>query len=267
MTMAFCVTSYNVLADAYIRPSWYPHTPAPLLVPAQRTPKLVQCIANLSFDIICLQEVSPELYEMLCETLDHKAYVSNFALKGSGKPDGCATFVNTATMLFQSSHVIRYTDGQNGQPDSGHLALIMVLEQDGRSVGVANTHLKWDSPDTKPEDQWAYRQITQLLDERNAIAPDCGAWIICGDLNVTPESEVIGAIRNRGLRDAFSEESPPNTCVANGRAKKIDYLFHSSVLSARTFALPPLDDKTPLPSAQEPSDHLAITATFAWNPL
>jgi mRNA deadenylase 3'-5' endonuclease subunit Ccr4 len=39
--MSFSVASYNVLAEAYIRPDWYPNTPAAVLAPSHRHPTLL----------------------------------------------------------------------------------------------------------------------------------------------------------------------------------------------------------------------------------
>jgi endonuclease/exonuclease/phosphatase family metal-dependent hydrolase len=92
----------------------------------------------------------------------------------------------------QAAHTLRYADGGT-QPASGHVALIATLNNEGRLLGVANTHLKWDRPGTPRASQWGYRQTTQLLEERSRIDPRCLAWIICGDLNALPDSEVLRA--------------------------------------------------------------------------
>ena len=55
--MSFSVTTYNVLADAYANRAWYPRTPALVLDPTWRVPALVQYIAAIDAEIICLQEV------------------------------------------------------------------------------------------------------------------------------------------------------------------------------------------------------------------
>jgi CCR4-NOT transcription complex subunit 6 len=55
--MSFSVASYNVLAGAYIHPGWYPGTPASVLALAWRKSAVVQRVADLGADVICLQEV------------------------------------------------------------------------------------------------------------------------------------------------------------------------------------------------------------------
>ncbi len=60
--MPFKVASYNILADSYINPAWYPGTDAELLDPAHRHPALVERIARMAADVICLQEVESDVF-------------------------------------------------------------------------------------------------------------------------------------------------------------------------------------------------------------
>ena len=61
----FSVASYNVLASAYIERAWYRRTPVIALDRAWRVPALVQHVAKLDADILCLQEVEPESFASL----------------------------------------------------------------------------------------------------------------------------------------------------------------------------------------------------------
>lgn len=259
--MSFAVASYNVLADSYIRPDRYRNTPEAVLDSEWRHPALLRHVVELAADVVCLQEVEPDLFRALADhlrPLDHEAHL---ALK-RGKPDGCATFVRTRALTVRAAKVLHYADGRGVGRDSGHLAQILLLEQQGRFVGVANTHLKWDAPGTPVAEQRGHRQITQLLEELPRIAPQCRSWIICGDFNVTSDSAVVQALETAGFVDAYRDRSHLATCNPNRRAKRIDYLFHTIDLTAQPADLPVIDDRTPLPSLEQPSDHLAILAWF-----
>ena len=258
--MPFTMASYNILADSYINPAWYPGTDAELLDPAHRHPALVDRIARLSADIICLQEVESDVFWLVEERLASAGYESKYASKGAGKPDGCATFLKVATVALRPVHTLYYADGSGSQPASGHIALITVVEYEGRQVGTANTHLKWDPSGTPPAEQFGLRQVRELLDARAELAPGCSSWIICGDLNATAESQVVQMLQEAGFRDAYAAHPQAYTCNANRRSKRIDYLFHSSELVVDPADLPTIDNETPLPSAEQPSDHLAISA-------
>lgn len=262
--MSFSVASYNVLADSYLRPEWYPATPADVLASSWRQPALVQHIAGLAADVICLQEVEPDRFVALADHLRSMGYEGHQAPK-RGKPDGCATFVRTATSTICAVHVLHYADGRGTSANSGHVALMLLLEHEGRVVGVANTHLKWDAMGTPLEGRWGYRQIAQLLTELPVIDQTCPSWIIGGDFNATPDNEIVRALKQAGFEDAYQDRNHLATCNSNRKAKRIDYLFHTPDLSAEPNDLPPIGDRTPLPSHEQPSDHLAIMARFDWS--
>jgi len=261
---SFFVASYNILADAYVHPERYPGVPGELLVPGARLPALLRYLdQRLPADVICLQEVERNVFNAIQAHLAPRGYQGRLALKLT-RPDGCATFVRTPSMTMQSAHVIHYRDHLGDGRDSGHVALIVLLECAGRQMGVINTHLKWHPAGTALTNQWSYRQITQALEERQRVAPGCENWILCGDFNVTADSDVVGAVREAGLLDAYGSQPEQNTCAIHGPPRRIDFLFHSPSLTSRPIDLPPLAEDTLLPSASEPSDHLGIMARFEW---
>ncbi|MBY0524152.1 MAG: endonuclease/exonuclease/phosphatase family protein [Gemmataceae bacterium] len=263
--MTFTVASYNILADGYINAAWYPGIDPQFLDPAHRHPALLARIAQLAADVVCLQEIESDVYWLLAEHLASRGYEGKYAGKGAGKADGCATFARVAAVPFRTVRILHYADGSGTQPHSGNVALVTAVEQAGRQVAIANTHLKWDPPGTPPAKQLGLRQMRELLDARAGLAPGCASWIICGDLNVTAQSSVVQALQTADLADAYGGRPELASCVANGKAKRIDYLFHTADLRARPMDVPAIHDQTLLPSRKEPSDHLPITAEFDWN--
>lgn len=263
--MSFTVATYNILADAYIKPAWYPHTPPALLLTETRIPKLLRHIAGLTADMLCLQEVTQDIFAALETHLTALGYAGRYTQKASGKPDGCATFYRMAVFTLLKTVRIEYADGPEGHEPSGHAAQLLVLQHGEHRLGVANTHLKWDPPGTPREQQYGYRQVVQLLREWSTQhAADCAAWIVCGDFNVTPESEVVAVLREAGLEFTHHAYTRAYTSNANARAKTIDYLFFSAALQAQPIPLPAIDDHTPLPGPDQPSDHVAVVARFEW---
>ena len=263
--LPFSLATYNILAQAYITPGRYPRTPATVLASPWRRPALARHVATLATDVVCLQEVEDETFAAVQQVLEPGGYIGHFAKKGGGKPDGCATFIRQSALTLRRVYQLRYTDGLGTEPHSGHIALVMLLEYRGRALGIVNTHLQWDPPDRPRDQQRGYRQISQLLQERGHIDPTCEAWIICGDLNVTSESHVVAGLRAAGFDYAHRTSGVMYTCNANARAKMIDYVFHTETLRAQPVAVPVIDDQTPLPSFEQPSDHLALMAHFAWD--
>lgn len=242
--MEFTVASYNVLADGYVDRAFYPRTPAGCLDPEQRRPRVAAHVARLGADVIGLQEVERATHDAIDATLI--GYRSAYASK-QRRREGCATFFSRERVRVVDERRVTYVD------DSGHVALLLALDVAGVRIAVANTHLKWDGRGIK-----ALTQARHLLREMPAFDP--GPWIVLGDFNVDPSSDVLAAFHEAGLHDAHDPRIA--TCNANGRAKKIDYILHDARLVARAHRTPVVADDTPLPSPDEPSDHVPLVASF-----
>jgi endonuclease/exonuclease/phosphatase family metal-dependent hydrolase len=148
-----------------------------------------------------------------------------------------------------------YADG------TGHVALFVVVEHEGRFLGIANTHVKWDPPGASV----GVAQADALLDAIAQFEPACAGWVVCGDFNAAPDSTLWRRVRGRGFCDSY-EGLGGSTCNANAVPKRIDFIFHTPSLAATPVALRAIASETALPSADEPSDHLAITAALGWAP-
>ena len=254
-SMAFSVATWNVLATGYIRREFYPRTPQEVLDPAWRVPALVRHAAALDVDILCLQEVEAPVFAALRELLT--GYIATHVLKGRNRPDGCATFFRSSLFSLVEERRVVFTDG------SGHIGLLSILGQEGKRLAIFNTHLKWDPPGTERARQWGYRQIMLGLESlRQAGALD--GQIVCGDFNVTPDSDVVQALRDAGMDFAHRDCPAIATCNSQREAKLIDYLFHGPSLQAEPVLPPPIEGHTLLPSPDQPSDHVPLMAKFDW---
>ena len=219
------LATYNVLATAYIRASYYPQVDPRWLDPRWRTPALVERVRALEADVLCLQEVELPTLRALQEALPELTW--HYLAKAKGQPDGCAT----AARQILSFRELVYGDG------TGHVAL---LTEVAPGVTVANTHLKWDR-----DSRFAHSQLAELLERQPSV--------LCGDLNVAPGDPALAQVRMEEVSTGAA------TAVANGRARKLDYLFVRG-LRGTAWPLPAIEDHTPLPSAEEPSDHLPLVA-------
>jgi endonuclease/exonuclease/phosphatase family metal-dependent hydrolase len=242
-----------VLADAYVRPAYFPHTPPRLLQPGQRIEGLVARMEALAPDVLCLQEVEPALFRVLTARL---GMAGCFAQKAN-KPDGCAVFVR-APLEIGEVREVRFTDG------SGSLALLVNVFDPGShaTLVVANTHLKWDPPGTPLDRQQGLQQISQVLAALGGPSADARIRVVCGDFNAGPESPVCALLRDAGLVEPFADRDAAWTSNANGVAKRIDFVFHSPLWRANPVEPPAIDNGTPLPSETEPSDHLPVVVDF-----
>jgi mRNA deadenylase 3'-5' endonuclease subunit Ccr4 len=263
--MSFTVATYNVLASAYIQRAHYPRTPAMVLNPVWRVPVLVQYISRLKADILCLQEVEPEFFVALRTSLGEMGYGAHYARKYARRPEGCAIFYRGNEFELLSARVIAYADGAGIAPDTGHIAQIALFQRTGGIIGVINTHLTWDPPSTPREAQVGRRQTQQLLTEYENSASAARGWILAGDFNVTPDSEIIATVERAGLNYAHSGLNGVFTCNVNSDARMIDYIFRSSTLISEPQLPVAIDDKTVLPSADQPSDHVPLIAKVDWS--
>jgi mRNA deadenylase 3'-5' endonuclease subunit Ccr4 len=260
MSNIFQVVSYNVLANCYVYPKRYSHIDPDHLRWEKRKIALLKRLESFKAEIICLQEVEKEAFALFERSLSETGYEGLYAQKGQQKPDGCAVFFKQEKLRFKSHRTIYYHDG-GVTADSGHLAMLLHFESASGTIGLANTHLKWDRGGKPKQQHLGYRQIKELLNRYMLTDQVADHWILCGDFNAQPDSAIIEELRSHGFEDAYKGQEQ---CTANPnrRAKRIDYIFHSPGLRARPAKLMEIDDFTPLPSATEPSDHLAIMATI-----
>jgi mRNA deadenylase 3'-5' endonuclease subunit Ccr4 len=262
--LSFTVASYNLLATAYIHYGLYRRTPKLVLDPAWRIPALVQHVSGLGADLICLQEVEANTLAALRTRLTVLGYSAEYARKAGGNPDGCATFYRTDSFELIAKKVIEYSDAAERGVRSGHIALLLVLRVDGRNLGIANTHLRWDPPETPHVASIGRRQALQLLDECRRVAAPMDGWLICGDLNATPDSEIVAIFERAGFQQAHSGLTDAYTCKVNTEVKTIDYLLYSPEFGAEPQKPLQISDRTVMPSPEQPSDHLPIMARFFW---
>ncbi|MET0585915.1 MAG: endonuclease/exonuclease/phosphatase family protein [Candidatus Binatia bacterium] len=263
--MSFSVASYNVLARAYVHRAWYPRSPAMVLNPSWRRAALAHYVLTLDADILCLQEVETQTLAALRARLAPLNYASQYARRQGGKPDGCATFYRRDLFELVDANTVVYNDAVDAQGNSGNIALVARLRGADRVIGVVNTHLTWDPPDAARELRRGHKQARQLLFGWESMAESANAWIFTGDFNVTPQSEIVAMIEKAGFHYAHQSHASACTCNVNGEAKMIDYLFYSPTLRSDPEKITPIDASTVLPSAEQPSDHVAIAARFDWN--
>lgn len=246
--MRWCLMSWNVLADAYVRPQYYPTVEPALLVPGARTQAIADLVEASDADVACLQEVEPALLRAL------PRWDVRHAQK-RGKPDSCVIAARRRAAI-EEVRTIAFADGAPDREDSGHVALIAVVTVAGPRVQLVSTHLRWDRPGTPPADRWAVRQARELIDALDPAIPA----IVCGDLNVEPHDAAYAMLRAAGLVDPCADGAP--TANPNGRAKRIDHVLHAPELHAHVVPGLAIDGETPLPSPEMPSDHLPVVVWF-----
>jgi len=254
----FRVVSYNILANAYTYPEYYPDVQPEFLQWNVRREVLYDKILSLDADILCLQEIEPEVFADLNTVLRQMGYDGVYAKKGKGRPDGCATFFRWEKFDFAGAGAIYYDDNYQGS-FSGHVALRLYLRtKTGETFGIVNTHVRWGDPDQPPEQHVGYREVTELLD-CYMVNPLVDHWMLVGDFNALPESAVVKTVLDHGFLDAYADLPQPTTLARV--VGRLDYIFHSRGLTVIPEPLEEINQNTILPNAVEPSDHLPISTT------
>jgi endonuclease/exonuclease/phosphatase family metal-dependent hydrolase len=120
------------------------------------------------------------------------------------------------------------------------------IEVDGKTLSVVTTHFS----ERDDQDEIRTMQASEILSTWN----NQGATVIMGDLNALPDSQAITLMLDGGLIDISREigEQPTYTYYSANPDHQIDYIFVSSDLGYRDFAIP----------ETTASDHLPLAVTI-----
>jgi len=248
----FSATTYNILAQAYCRPERYRGVPETALERTARRRRLLDRIAALNTDLLCLQEVEPDALDAIRATLPH--HDAHF-LQKRDKPDGVATLYRRDRFALRDFTEIHY---DAIEPGYDHVGLILELTLDGLPIAIGNTHLRWQKRETPAKDHLGRLQFLELLERM----PN-GARLIAGDFNAGHDSLVLREGRSVGLAMGGCALRPWDTALINGNRRKLDYLLYSESLFRPTpRPLPQLSRHAPIPDLVEPSDHLPLSVDF-----
>lgn len=244
----FTVMSFNVLAESHANAFCKVVNPE-YLTPEYRTPRILAEIERFSPDVICLQEV--ERFEVFNEALVKLGYKNGLFRMKRDSSDGCALFYKSSFQLC-TAHMFTYAD--SSQP-----CIIAKLTRYDKELIVCNTHLKAKSGNEEIREA----QMIEMLSKVFVRKEPGDEVIIAGDFNDVPGSGAYNRLLEQGYHDTGFY--PYTTCKEReGRVERIsDYLFHSSWLSPVAHVDVPREAR-PLPSAEYPSDHLAVIVRFEY---
>ncbi|KAK7252570.1 hypothetical protein RIF29_36617 [Crotalaria pallida] len=106
----FTLVSYNILAQAYVKSSFFPHSPSPSLKWKARSNAILAVLKNLGADFFCLQEVDE--YDSFYKGNMQELGYSSIYMKRSGqkKRDGCGLFYKHDRAELVLEEKIEYND-------------------------------------------------------------------------------------------------------------------------------------------------------------
>ncbi|XP_076909173.1 carbon catabolite repressor protein 4 homolog 4-like [Bidens hawaiensis] len=220
----FRLVSYNILAQAYVKSSVFPHSPSPCLKWKARSPVILDVLRNLDADILCLQELD-EYDNFYKEKIEQNDYSSIYIKRSGKKLDGCGIFYKHNKLELIIEEKIDYNDlaesilddssraeqkekasdtNNRGDPNDSYVRLkrdcvgIMAAFKFKypyqHYVIVTNTHIYWD-----PE--WAdvklaqakyllsrVAQFKKMVSDKFECTPSV---LIAGDFNSVPGDKVL----------------------------------------------------------------------------
>eukprot|EP00040_Diaphanoeca_grandis_P024013 m.131422 g.131422 ORF g.131422 m.131422 type:complete len:511 (-) comp29546_c0_seq1:160-1692(-) len=212
----FC---YNILCDKYATRALYGYCPSWALDWEYRKSQILREINNFNSDIVLLQEVETNEYNVFFEPkLKENGYAGVFRAKSRARTmgesakkevDGCAVFYKTAKYDLVKDELVEFerlgaqygagsTDMLNRVMPKDNIAILMLLEDKvtKASMFVGNAHLTWD-PEFKDVKVIQTAMLTSEMSkfmaaniEDEVKRKQC-AILMGGDFNSTPDSGVV----------------------------------------------------------------------------
>ena len=204
--------------------------------------------------MICLQEINLQTFEEFQEVL--LDYEGAFAIK-----EDHALKVNDRVCTFSKKSKFKKVSNNcvfcDRSSRCGKLAIRpamfteLTLKNDEK-VTVINTKLGYSRVVEANDGVWNHLHFLLKKIPQEKV-------LFMGDFNRTPDHFLIKDILNIGLKDVLAEENRP-TCFAKTcrKVKRVDYIFASKDLITSPLSCSLLSDKDPIPSREEPSDHVPI---------
>ncbi|GER39814.1 glucose-repressible alcohol dehydrogenasetranscriptional effector [Striga asiatica] len=160
----FSLVAYNVLAQAYVKSAYFPHSPAPCLKWKARSESILTVLKSLGSDFFCLQEVD-EYDTFYKKNMESLGYASIYIQRSGRKRDGCGIFYkqNNAELVVEekidyNDLVDMVQDGKTSSTDTGEKLL----------VGESKVELK-----AGLEQKDSQTDRGDLLDPRVRLKRDC----------------------------------------------------------------------------------------------
>lgn len=105
----FRIVSYNILAQVFVKSSYFPHSPSPCLKWKARSEAILTVLKGLKSDFLCIQELD-EYDSFYKKRIEINGYSSIYIQRSGQKRDGCGIFYrkNCAELLLNEK--IEYND-------------------------------------------------------------------------------------------------------------------------------------------------------------
>lgn len=264
----FSVLSFNVLAEQYTKPAYFPYCDPKFLEFPYRMTLASEMLSQANADIICLQEVDvfSDKEAKIGNPLNEyilKHYNVAFQPKWQRSTDGVLIGVKKGLFSIEKSYLIdfnaRFKEEFVGSEQStfykGQIAIVVhaYSETLKESLVIVNTHLFYD---VYYEDV-QYFQIAEIIKEIENNYTEKDNIIICGDFNSLPESNVINLVLNNTQVDIIKSEWNKEYQIEN--MKKIKSFVEKNI---RKFVFKNAYEILPLKRKEEKVGYTNYTENF-----
>jgi len=193
------VMSYNILAQKYIKPEYFPYCPLNFLNFEYRSSIIMKEIEAVNPDILCLQECDVDLFpEFYIPKLEYLGYECLYNNIKDEKVIMNVICYKRSDFNVQEKIIIDLKDDflHKNEAFDKYLKKAIILDlmhvPSGKRITTINTHLYWDPKFVFVK----YGQLVKILidieNKYSLLAP----IILCGDFNSLPDSNVIKYIYN-----------------------------------------------------------------------
>lgn len=240
--------TWNILAPSFAKPHFYGYCSQSTIRIEGRFKKITSTIIKMKPDVICLQEMEPQLHNNLAATLGPE-YQGSFA-NHEGKPDGCSLFIKSSLgqievgaikLSFNKSAVIGFVQGANVP-----------------GFWVCSVHLTGDPNQAD----------IRLLELKKALETRHDApFLLAGDFNETEHDSGYKYLQSIGFKSAcrhIYRSEPERTFKTDRLDRAIDFVFYSHHFEATDFEYPSVEPYARLPNEEIPSDHVFLKAQLAF---
>lgn len=249
---SFRILSYNILAQCYTKPSYFPWASLDQLDWGFRSKQLLQEILSYTADIICLQEL--DNFEFFKENLQN--YQGVYKKRANTRKDGCGIFFDSTKFTLVEMETMDFP--------KENIVLLVCLESclSKKRFTVVTSHFYYKSKLIRNQ------QADFCIDKAQKSLLEGKPVVLCGDFNCMPDNDTIEKFQSFGLCSGYQDLMNCNqfaTFLGGKHSKKwYDYIFHSKTFKATSILSLPKCGETLLPNTQLSSDHLALVSDISF---
>lgn len=246
------VLQWNVLADQLAEN--FPRVDSSFLQWERRFTLIKAELTRANADLLCLQEV--DHYSDFESFLLPLGYSGVYRQKEGWHSDGTAIFLRNSKLSLENQHSAVFAGGKR----QVYVSLLLRERQTNRQMVVIATHLK-SGLAFESHREVEVQQILRHLEQYSALPV-----VLAGDFNSLPNEAVYQLLRASAFSSAYWDvlgQEPAFTTLKYRHSLEkftIDYIWLRQFRTCRYLSVPSESEISynGLPSAQYPSDHLAL---------